>query len=199
MNQCSLITITSSRAMEQRGNKMIEKLKEHDVIDPKTDKVIGKIGCDLREIMDKLNELVDAINTIQKEREAERFEIQEWIGILEAVRKSVNVHEKQIDKLQMKVEPEKCETRSENVQDRMIGCTTLDIPKSYKNDQLTLATLDYSKKLEKENSDLKDELERTRKALEIALGAINRTKDWYPTAKIMKEALDKITALEQKD
>lgn len=70
-----------------------------------------------REVMcDKINELVDAVNTIQKEREAERFEIQEWIGILEAVRKSVNVHEKQIDELQMKVEPEKCETRSENVQ-----------------------------------------------------------------------------------
>lgn len=64
----------------------------------------------------KLNEIIDAVNTIQKEREAERFEIQEWIGILEAVRKSVNVHEKQIDELQMKVEPEKCETRPENVQ-----------------------------------------------------------------------------------
>ena len=57
----------------------------------------------------KINELVDAVNTIQKEREAERFEIQEWIGILEAVRESVNIHEKQIDELQMKVEPEKCE------------------------------------------------------------------------------------------
>lgn len=56
----------------------------------------------------KINELVDAVNTIQKEREAEQFEIQEWIGILEAVRKSVDVHEKQIDELQMKVEPEKC-------------------------------------------------------------------------------------------
>lgn len=43
---------------------MIEKLKEHDIIDPKTNKVIGKIGCDLREIMDKLNELVDAVNGI---------------------------------------------------------------------------------------------------------------------------------------
>lgn len=67
-------------------------------------------------LMFKINELVDAVNDIQKEREAERFEIQEWIGILEAVRKSVNIHEKQIDELQMKVEPEKCETRSENVQ-----------------------------------------------------------------------------------
>lgn len=61
------------------------------------------------DFMEKINEIVDVVNTIQKEREAERFEIQEWIGILEAVRKSVNVHEKQIDKLQMKLEPEKCE------------------------------------------------------------------------------------------
>lgn len=52
------------------------------------------------EFLDKINELVDAVNTIQKEREAERFEIQEWIGILGAVRKSVNIHEKQIDELQ---------------------------------------------------------------------------------------------------
>ena len=51
----------------------------------------------------KINELVDVVNAIQKEREAERFEIQEWIAILEAVRESVNIHEKQIDELQMKV------------------------------------------------------------------------------------------------
>lgn len=62
----------------------------------------------------KINELVDTVNTIQKEREAERFEIQEWISILEAVRESVNVHEKQIDELQMKIEPEKCETHADN-------------------------------------------------------------------------------------
>lgn len=44
---------------------MIEKLKEHDVIDPKTGNVIGTIGCDLREIMDKLNEVIDAANELQ--------------------------------------------------------------------------------------------------------------------------------------
>lgn len=67
-----------------------------------------------------VNSLVDAVNTIQKEREAERFEIQEWIGILEAVRKSVNVHEKQIDELQTRSENVQpvAETRSENVQDK---------------------------------------------------------------------------------
>ena len=55
----------------------------------------------------KINELINIINAIQKEREAERFEIQEWIGILETVRQSVNIHEKQIDELQMKTEPDK--------------------------------------------------------------------------------------------
>lgn len=148
---------------------MIKKLKEHDIIDPKTDKVIGKIGCDLREIMDKLNELVDAVNTIQKEREAERFEIQEWIGILEAVRKSVNVHEKQIDELQMKLEPEKCEIRSENVQ--------LDTKTRSENVQ--------------------DELERTRKALDISVDALKEINDSFES--IMAKALEQITALEQKD
>ncbi len=67
-----------------------------------------------------VNQLVDAVNAIQKEREAERFEIQEWIGILEAVRESVNVHEKQIDELQIKVEPHKCEP-AENSQSAKIA------------------------------------------------------------------------------
>ena len=71
--------------------------------------MIEKLDKDCGKLQKKINELCDIINTIQKEREAERFEIQEWIGILEAVRESVNIHEKQIDELQMKVEPEKCE------------------------------------------------------------------------------------------
>lgn len=41
---------------------MIKKLKEHDIIDPQTNKVIGTIGCDLREIMEKLNEVIDVTN-----------------------------------------------------------------------------------------------------------------------------------------
>lgn len=69
-------------------------------------------------IIDKINELIDAVNGIQKEREEERFEIQEWISIIEAVRESVNIHEKQIDGLQMKLEPEKCKAPAKNVQDR---------------------------------------------------------------------------------
>lgn len=99
---------------------MIEKLDVIEHTDNLYDRngFITNVACGGATIS-KVNELIDAINTIQKEREAERFEIQEWIGILEAVRKSVNVHEKQIDDLQMKVEPKKCEIRSENVQDEL--------------------------------------------------------------------------------
>ena len=87
---------------------MIEKLRTLDDI-PTNTQLEKNILTLCSTYTNKINELIDAVNTIQKEREAEWFEIQEWIGILEAVRKSVNVHEKQIDELQMKVEPEKCE------------------------------------------------------------------------------------------
>lgn len=83
--------------------KKLERTLRHEIDSDFTISEPVSIG----EMQEKINELVDAVNTIQKEREAERFEIQEWIDILEAVRKSVNVHEKQIDELQ---------TRSENVQ-----------------------------------------------------------------------------------
>ena len=112
--------------------------------------------CRLRqEYGQKINELCDIINTIQKEREAEWFEIKEWIGILEAVRKSVNIHEKQIDELQMKVEPEKCETRPENVQP-----DTETRPENVQ--KIDIGELAY---LQKENSDLKDEVEQLQKQL----------------------------------
>ena len=113
----------------------------------------------------KINELVDAVNDIQKEREAERFEIQEWIGILEAVRKSVNIHEKQIDELQMKLEPKKCETRAENVQP--------DTESRQENVQKeTFVSID-----EALNTATAKELARTRKALDIAINVLNRVKD----------------------
>ena len=55
--------------------------------------------------------------------------------------------------------------------------------------------------LSKENSDLKDELERTRKALDVAVDAL---KDFsiHPddsVKKYAKKTLEQITALEQKD
>lgn len=62
--------------------------------------MIEKLDKDCGKLQKKINELVDAVNSIQKEREAERFEIQEWIGIIEAVRESVNIHENKIKELQ---------------------------------------------------------------------------------------------------
>ena len=43
--------------------------------------------------------------------------------------------------------------------------------------------------------ELLDKLETTRKALDVALDAINRTKDWYPTANIMRKALEQINEI----
>jgi len=103
---------------------MIEKLEKHIIGENAPGMVSLMVAPTAEQQVDKINELCDVVNTIQKEREAERFEIQEWIGILEAVRKSVNVHEKQIDELQMKLEPEKCETPVDPYaeQHKWIGC-----------------------------------------------------------------------------
>lgn len=69
-------------------------------------------------IVNKVNEVVDAINELQEMYKS----CDNQIGILA----------KHIAKLQHdNLEKANCQ---ENVQDRMIGCTTLDIPESYKND-----------------------------------------------------------------
>lgn len=136
---------------------MIEKLRTLDDIPTNTQ--LEKNILTLCSIYtNKINELCDIINTIQKEREAEWFEIKEWIDILEAVRKSVNTHEKQIDKLQMKIEPEKCEVPAENV-----------LTKSLRMDK------EFA---EEEIERLQDELDRTKKQLGIANDTL-RHADWF--------------------
>jgi Zn-finger nucleic acid-binding protein len=197
----------------------------------------------------KINELVDAVNTIQKEREAELFEIQEWIGILEAVRKSVNVHEKQIDKLQTKLEPEKCEKPSdpyaENTQDETPRCPfcgeelsyaqeidggfeilTCDCPHGiwlFGNDKMwytlgkikeqlpKVATMtkpickDTTNELLVNVVGLRQQLDRTRKALDVAVDALDAGKTLADIAGFkmlvagLEKALEQIKALEQKD
>lgn len=120
-------------------------------------------------VSNKINELVDAVN-----------ELQAQVAILEE-----HAH------------PTAKTTPAENVQDRMIGCTTLDIPKSYKNDQLALATLDYSKKLEKENSDLKDEIKRITDILyesKYALEEMLNPSCISHEQQMAQEALDKVNA-----
>lgn len=145
---------------------MIEKLKtinpyDETEIDMDTDSVAGLVYENTL-LIQKINELIDAVN---KHEDIIR-QIGEW-----GSSKGECLWCENLTEANLYDNSEKANCQG-NVQDHMIGCTTLGIPKSYKNDQLTLATLDYSKKLEKENSDLKDELDRTRKELEIALDAL---------------------------
>lgn len=59
----------------------------------------------------KLNEVIDAVNKLETMAKNTNT-------VLESLVQENNIHEKQIDELQMKLEPEKCETRAENVQDK---------------------------------------------------------------------------------
>ena len=116
---------------------MIEKLK------PEIKELFGG-ECPIyssQALLDTVNQLVDAVNATQKERETERFEIQEWIGILEAVRKSVNVHEKQIDELQMKVKPEKCKTSVDPYAEQRKWVGKLCKFRDHDNDEWTYSVL----------------------------------------------------------
>lgn len=56
-------------------------------------------------VINKINELVDAVNAIQKEREAERFEIKEWIGIVSDLRSRVPVVESRVSILEEHAHP----------------------------------------------------------------------------------------------
>lgn len=67
---------------------MMEKLKLHPVCN-NNGEVYAEIEPDNTELREVINQLIDVVNTLVEEN---------------------NIHEKQIDKLQMKLEPEKCET-----------------------------------------------------------------------------------------
>ena len=92
---------------------MIEKL------DSKMDcveiTVLGKctecLGFDsAKEIGKKLNELVDAVNELHEEAENNARIRANHENLIDTLVQENNIHEKQIDELQMKLEPEKCET-----------------------------------------------------------------------------------------
>ena len=64
----------------------IQKLKEHEIKDSRTGKPYAVIGPDYQEVVDKVNELVEIVTALIKEN---------------------NIHEKQIDELQMRLKNEK--------------------------------------------------------------------------------------------
>lgn len=78
--------------------------------------------CRLRqEYGKKINEIIDGLHEL-------KALYKEHDKLFTAAIESINVHEKQIDKLQMMLEPKKCEPRPENVQDlyeiqrKWVGC-----------------------------------------------------------------------------
>lgn len=178
---------------------------------------IGNARSFLERHEEQIKKLNDAVNTIQKEREAERFEIQEWIGILEAVRKSVNVHEKQIDELQMKLEPEKHEVPAENTQDETPRCPFCGEELSYAQEidgGFEILTCNCpagiwlfgNDKMWYNLEKVITKLERTRKALDVARNGLEYIFGYEGVpeyvAKHVRQVLDQIkseTALEQKE
>ena len=83
-------------------------------------------------VIKKINELIDIIEELD--------------DAVSATMDSVNIHEKQIDELQMKLEPEKCEP-AENI---------------------------YTKTCRMDKEFAEQELDRTRKALDVAVDALDR-------------------------
>ena len=157
-------------------------------------------------IISKINELCDTVNNIQKERETERFEIQEWIAIIGDLRKQV----RELQETRSENVQPVAETRSENVQDETLKCP-------FCQQELRPLAIgwccDCGLCADKE---LWQRLIRTRKALETirlhlmaAKGRFNFYDEYLvsgidtPHARFIKEeiekALEQITALEQKD
>lgn len=185
-NDCtniSALILAWADKVKIKGNDMVEKL-DIDYDSP----------CRLRqEYGQKINEIIDDLHEL-------KALYKEYDKSLAATIESINVHERQIDELQMKLEPHKCESRPENVLTK-----TLRMDKEFAEDECVR---------------LQDELGRTRKALDVAVDALKEyadrdnwgmgfapwledgfkdalyTEDGYKTA---EKALEQITALEQKD
>lgn len=64
-----------------------------------------------KEVQEKINELVDAVNKLETMAKNTNT-------VLKSLVEENNVHEEQIDELQMKLEPEKCETPDEFAEQR---------------------------------------------------------------------------------
>lgn len=84
---------------------MIEKLEKHIIGENAPGTVSLMVAPTAEQQVDKINELVDAVNAIQKEREAERFEIQEWVGIVSDLRSRVPVVESRVSILEEHAHP----------------------------------------------------------------------------------------------
>jgi oligoendopeptidase F len=87
---------------------MIEKLDRHI----KTEENGVRISCPPThaDCIDKINELVDVVNELHEEAENNARIRAKHENLIDTLVEENNIHERQIDELQMKVKPEKCET-----------------------------------------------------------------------------------------
>lgn len=69
----------------------------------------------------KINELIDAVNELHEEAENNARIRADHENLINTLVAENNIHEKQIDELQMKLEPKKCEP-AENMQDENPKC-----------------------------------------------------------------------------
>lgn len=154
--------------------------------------MIEKLDKDCGKLQKKINELVDAVNELQKDRE----EIKEWIGIVSDLRSRVPVVESRVSILEEHTHP----TARTEPADPYADCRFWTCYNVLCEAGRFGHTADEC---------IWQELIRTRKALEIAVDALKvyaNQKNWdfehffiQDTYEIAEMALKAITALEQKD
>lgn len=91
---------------------MIEKIKTVDETELKDAEKYNLTGSSIKKInqaIDKLNQLDPIIQNLVNTSIEDGNRLLSLRDTLDAIRKMVNIHEKEIDKLQMLVEPEKCD------------------------------------------------------------------------------------------
>lgn len=88
-----------------KGKKMIEQLKKQNT---------------WGECLEKIDEIIGVVNALEEQISSIDAQVKTLVntsivdgGRLQAIKDMVNVHEKEIDKLQMKVESEKCDYENE--------------------------------------------------------------------------------------
>lgn len=188
---------------------MIEKLEKHIIGENAPGMVSLMVAPTAEQQVDKINEIIDDLHEL-------KALYKEYDKSLTAAIESINVHERQIDKLQMMLEPIKCKTRPENVQPGVESRPENvqdEIDKAKREGRVLFpdpadvaTTLTKSLRMDKELAEdecvrLQDELGRTKRALEIAVKHLREITDvggWssiFSEREIAQQALEQITTI----
>lgn len=152
--------------------KMIEKFKTPSVEVRDIHDTLHHVAAG--DMFGKINELVDAVNDLDG-----------LIGLtnnaVQALAKENNIHEKQIDELQIKIEPEKCEIHAENVLKE------------------TFVSIDEALKMGKQEHKIRSTNKRLREALDTAIMALKYIADgnlgFTPAIDLADKTLERINEI----